>query len=404
MNRRQFIAAATVAALAAAVPGALAAEPPASGRRLITLFLRGGLDGLSALVPLDEPAYYRARPSIALPPPGREGGALPLVPGFGLHPALEDLLGPWREGKLALIPACGLPTPLRSHAEAQQAMESGQPGERHARDGWMARMLPLLGGDAKAFTLASKPPLIGQGKPGALNIKPSGYPPSRWPLSRPEAFKSFDALYKGNDPLSRAYQQSQITMRNQFTEMDREILVSAAGAPSVAALSTIGAQMAAYMDKTPGMRLGYAALGGFDAHYEQGTAKGALADAFAPLGKGLAQLARTLGPTLDDTLVLVMSEFGRSLRENEYSGTDNGHGTLFMLLGGRVDGGRLHGPWPGLAPDKLSDGLDLAAAVDYREVLARIALDHFRLDRAALSQILPGYQPTGTLDGLLRAG
>lgn len=404
MNRRQFLSSAAMAALAAMAPGAARAQGQALSRRLVVLFLRGGLDGLSALVPLDEPDYYRSRPAIALPPPGREGGALPLVPGFGLHPALEDLLGPWREGRLAFVPACGLPAPLRSHVEAQQAMESGQPGERHMRDGWLARLLALLGKDAKAFTLAPKPPLIGQGKPGAQNIAPQGYPPSRWPLSRPEAFKSFDALYKGADPLSRAYQQSQIVMRNQFTELDREITVSASGAPSVAALPKIGEQIVSYMNKNPAVRLGYAALGGLDAHYEQGAAKGPLADAFAPLGKGLAGLCKALGPSLDDTLVLVMSEFGRGLRENEYGGTDNGHGTLFMLLGGRVAGGALHGPWPGLAPDKLSDGLDLAAAVDYRDVVARVVLDHFGLDRAALAQVLPGFEPSDKLAGLLRAG
>ncbi|MFZ5425742.1 MAG: DUF1501 domain-containing protein [Thermodesulfobacteriota bacterium] len=403
MKRRDFLAAMALTALIPAVPSAQAAGEGKDSKRLVVLFLRGGLDGLSALPPVDDPWYYRARPSIALPPPGREGGALPLLPGFGLHPALEPLMDLWRAGTLAFIPACGLHTPIRTHPEAQQAMESGMPGERHFQDGWMARLIPLLGRNTQALTLAAKPPLIGQGKPGARNVKPSGFPPSLWPLSRPEAFKSFDAVYRGSDPLTRAYRQSQITMRNQFAELDREILVSASGAPSVHALPTLGGQIVSYMEKNPSTRLVYAALGGLDAHFEQGTGKGPLAEAFVSLGKGLAGLAKALGPSLADTVVLVMSEFGRSLRENEYAGTDNGHGTLFMLLGGKAAGGALHGAWPGLAPDKLSDGLDLAVTMDYREVLARVIIDHFGLDNAAVAHVLPAYVMSGKAEGLFRS-
>jgi len=247
-------------------------------------------------------------------------------------------------------------------------------------------------------------PLIGQGKPGARNVVPSGYPPSRWPLSRPEAFKAFDQAYRGTDAfMSRAYQQSQISMRNQFTEMDREITASASGAPSVHALPLLGGQIVSYLQKNPSARLVYAAMGGLDSHFEQGAGKGPLAEALVSLGKGLAGLGKALEKDLDDTVVLVMSEFGRSLRENEYAGTDNGHGTLFMLLGGKVAGGALHGAWPGLSPNELSSGLDLAVSVDYREVVAQIMLSHFGLDKAAVSHVLPGYGAFGSLPGLFRA-
>lgn len=401
MKRRAFLktmtAAASAAVLGPIMPGAPALAQGGGRDKLIVLFLRGGLDGLSALVPVEEGSYYQARPTIAIPPPGRESGALPLTPGFGLHPALEPLLEPWRAGTLALIPACGLNTPIRTHPEAQRAMESGQPGERHFRDGWLARLMPLLGKDAQAITLSANPPLIGQGRPGAQNIKPSGYQPSIWPIERPEAFKAFDAVYKGQDALSRAYQQSQITLRNRLTELDREIAISASGAPSVHALPALGAQIAAYMEKNPATRLVYAALGGIDAHIAQGASKGRLAEVFVSLGKGLTGLAKALGPSFFDTTVLVMSEFGRSLRENEFGGTENGHGTLFMLFGGRVAGGALHGPWPGLSPAKLSDGLDLAAAVDFRDVIASIAMDFLGLSKEQAAQVLPGYMPAGKL-------
>jgi len=403
MKRREFLSAMTIAALGAATPLAFAQGTQATSKRLIVLFLRGGLDGLSAVVPVEDRWYYQARPSIALPPPGQEGGTIPLAPGFGLHPALEPLMEYWRAGSLALIPSCGLPKPLRSHPEAQKSMESAQPAELHVRDGWLARLLPLLGKEAKALTLAPNPPLIGQGKPGVENVRPTGYPPSVWRIERPSVFGAFDQIYAGNDPMSRAYRQSQIVMRNKLTEMDREISVSASGAPSVHALPTLGGQIVSFLEKNPSTKLVYAALGGLDAHFEQGSGKGKLAEAFVSLGKGLAGLAKALGPGLTDTAVLVMSEFGRSLRENEFAGTDNGHGTLFMLLGANAAGGALHGPWPGLAPDKLSDGLDLAVTVDFRDVIAQVVQSHFGLGKEALAQVLPAYMPASPLQGLFKS-
>ncbi|WP_243361231.1 DUF1501 domain-containing protein [Fundidesulfovibrio terrae] len=405
MKRREFLSTMGVAALGAAASPALAwaQAAPSASKRLIVIFLRGGLDGLSAVAPIEDRWYYQARPSIALPPPGQEGGTIPLAPGFGLHPALEPLMEFWHAGSLAMVPACGLPKPLRSHAEAQKAMESAQPAEVHVRDGWLARLLPLLGKEARALTLASTPPLIGQGKPGVQNVRPTGYPPSLWRLERPAIFGSFDQVYAGNDPLGRAYRQTQIVLRNKLTELDREITVSASGAPSVHALPQLGGQIVSFVERNPATRLVYAALGGLDAHFEQGAGKGKLAEAFVSLGKGLAGLAKALGPGLSDTAVLVMSEFGRGLRENEFAGTDNGHGTLFMLLGGNAAGGALHGAWPGLSLDKLSDGLDLAVTVDFRDVIAQVVTGYFGLGKEALAQVLPGYMPTSPLQGLFKA-
>ncbi|GFK92372.1 hypothetical protein NNJEOMEG_00197 [Fundidesulfovibrio magnetotacticus] len=400
MKRRDFLSAMAVGAMGGLIPAPARAQ---ASRRLVVFFLRGGLDGLSALVPLEERWYWQARPSIAIPPPGEPGGALPLAKGFGLHPALEPLRRLWDEKLLAVIPACGLPSPVRTHPEAQRDMESGLPGDRHAAEGWMSRLLPLLEKNAKGLTLAVRPPLIGQGKPGLRNVQPTGYPPSIWRLERPAAFAAFDAAYKGMDALGRMYRQSQITLRNKLVELDREISVSAGGAPSVHALPQLAGQVADYLSKAPDARLVFAALGGFDAHFQQGAGSGRLAEAFLSLGKGMEAMAKALGPDLERTAVLFLSEFGRSLRENEFSGTDNGYATLCMVLGGGVAGGALHGPWPGLAPDKLADGLDLAVTVDFREPLAEIAQRHLGLDRAALAQILPGYMPTGAIRSLFNA-
>jgi len=409
MNRRRFLSVASGAALASLLPTGLAApcraQTSGASKRLIVIFLRGGLDGLSALPPLNDPIYCRCRPGIAIPPPGQEGGALPLASGFGLHPALEPLLEPWKSGLLAFVPACGLPTPLRSHAEAQKAMESGIPREQHVRDGFFARLLPLLGANAKGLALSPAPPIITQGRPGFQQIKPTGYPPALWRIERPEVFAPFDAIYgKAAEPFGRNYRQSQIVLKNRLTEMDREMTAAASGAPSVHAMPDMAAKIVSYLGQNPATRLVYAAFGGIDAHFGQGAAKGRLADALASIGKGVAVLAKALGPELTDTMVLVMSEFGRSLRENEYGGTDNGHATALMALGGPTAGGALHGPWPGLAPEKLSDGLDLAAAVDYREVLAGVLTAHFGLGLESVAQVLPGYTPDGSVQSLFRRG
>ncbi|WP_243367007.1 DUF1501 domain-containing protein [Fundidesulfovibrio soli] len=408
MRRRQFLAAGATTALASLLPLGLGSDALAQGgesKRLIVIFLRGGLDGLSALPPQDDPIYCRCRPRTAIPPAGQEGGALALAPGFGLHPALEPLLEPWKAGLLAFVPACGLPTPLRSHPEAQKAMESGNPREPHVRDGFFARLLPLLGPGAKGLTLSPSPPIISQGRPGFQQIKPTGFPPPLWRIERPEAFTSFDAIYgKAPEPWGRNYRQAQIVLKNRLTEMDREMTAASSGAPSVHALPDMAGKIVAYLGQNPATRLVYAAFGGIDAHFDQGAAKGRLADALASIGKGVAALAKALGPDLKDTMVLVMSEFGRSLRENEYGGTENGHGTVLMALGGPTAGGALHGAWPGLSPEKLSDGLDLAVTVDYREVLAGVVTAHFGLGLEAVAQALPGYTPDGSVQPLFRRG
>ena len=401
MNRRDFLVRAGIVAAGLSLPAWTEALAQARPRRLVVLFLRGGLDGLSVLVPYEDKAYYQARPGIALAPPGQEGGALPLVPGFGLHPALEPLLELWREHSLAVIPSCGLPTPVRTHPEAQKAMESGQPGERHYRDGWMGRLAPLLGKDVTGITLSTNQTLVGQGSKAIQNIRPSGYPPSIWRLERPAVYSAYDAIYQGNDALSRAYRQAQVALRNKLTELDREIAVSASGAPSIHSLPTMAAQIASFLEKAPpSARLVFAALGGLDAHFQQGTVTGRQAEAFTSLGKGLALLAKALGPNLSNTCVVVMSEFGRGLRENEFAGTENGHGTVCMVLGGGVAGGALRGPWPGLAAEKLSGGLDPAVAVDFREVIAQVCMSHLEVNREQLAQVLHGYTPTGLLKDL----
>ncbi len=401
MHRRQLLKFLSLAALGAAIPqGLMAQEAEAPPKRLIVILLRGGLDPLSVMPPLGDAAYYRLRPSVALPPPGNADGALPLDSGFGLHPALEPLMEFWTGGSLALITACGLADPIRTHAEAQKAVESGQPQERYHRDGWMGRLLPLLGPKAQALSLASHVPLILMGRQAAKNINPSGHPFPAWKPERPDVFPALDALYTGVDPLGRTYRQSQVLLRNKLVDLEREIRLSSGDAPSVHAFSSLAANIAPYLDKEPLTRLVFLGLGGIDAHFGQGAGKGGLAEALYSFSRGLAVLAKSLGPKLADTTVLVLTEFGRSVAENDYGGTDNGHGGMAMVLGGGVKGGKVFGRWPGLGSEALSDGKDLAVTTDFREIIASLCMAQFSLPREGLAQVLPGYTSTGSLGAM----
>jgi uncharacterized protein (DUF1501 family) len=161
------------------------------------------------------------------------------------------------------------------------------------------------------------------------------------------------------------------------------------------------ARLATLMRNDPRVQLAFMALGGWDTHANQGAATGQLANRLAPLGQGLATLADRLGPALEQTVIVVMSEFGRTVRQNGNGGTDHGHGNVLWLLGGPVAGGRVHGDWPGLDDAALHEGRDLAITTDFRQVLADVAEKHLRLPDARLGQVFPGW--SGMAAGVLRA-
>jgi uncharacterized protein (DUF1501 family) len=402
VTRREILLSLGAAALGAALPRSLAAQPSSSAKRLVVILLRGGLDALSVTPPVGDPRYYCLRPSIALAPPGNANAALYLTGIFGIHPALQPILDLWNQGKVALIQGVGLPEAVRTHPEAQRAAESGLPQERSPHDGWMGRLLGQLEPGAKAISVASKPTLITQGRLKAESITPVGYPSPPWRIDRPEFFAPLDQIYHGQDQISRAYHQSQAVLKNKLSELEKEIKASSAEAPSVQALPELGVKIASYLDNNPATRLVFLGLGGFDTHFDQGGGKGWLAEALFSLGRGVAALVKALEEKSPDTVVLIYSEFGRSAVENDFLGTDNGRAGLALVAGGPTAGGRMYGTWPGLTPDKLEDGKDLTVTVDYREVIATVAQAHLGLGQEALAQVLPGYAMTGKLDGLIR--
>jgi len=380
---------------------------PAGQRRLVVVFLRGAIDGLSVVAPYAEPEYQRARASIALGRPGADGGVLDLDGRFGLHPALAPLLPLWQSQRLAFVQACGSPDATRSHFDAQDYMESATPGRKATPDGWMNRLIRAMPapagerpGAARAVSVGPVLPRIYAGPYPVTNIAPGKGATQPSVLDRPVVGRAFDQLYAGDDKMSRAYQQSRLAHREVVDSMnagdlEREMQAANNGAPLPNGFPDDAARLARLMRNDPRVQLAFMAVGGWDTHANQGAATGQLANRLQPLGRGLAALSAGLGPAFDDTTVVVMSEFGRTVRQNGNAGTDHGHGNVMWLLGGRVAGGRVHGRWPGLESSALYEGRDLAVTTDFRDVLVEVCEQHLQLPDTALAGIFPAFEGTG---------
>jgi uncharacterized protein (DUF1501 family) len=361
-------------------------------KKLIVVLLRGAVDGLNVVVPYGDSNYYQQRPGIAVPRPGQEDGVINLDGYFGLHPALSPLQELWLQRKLAFVQATGSPDATRSHFDAQDYMESGTPGRKGTPDGWMNRLLTLLPGPAtptRGVSLGPVMPRIFSGQAVASNIGAGANAARPTLLDRPQIGGAFDKLYQGDDKMAKTYQQAQAAHKEMMASMDDEMQVADGGAPLPNGFPNDAAMLARLMRNDPQVQLAFMALGGWDTHANQGAAAGQLANRLQPLGQGLATLAQRLGPMLDDTAIVVMSEFGRTVRQNGNGGTDHGHGNVMWVLGGQVAGGKVHGDWPGLSSGALYEGRDLAVTTDFREVLAQIAEKHLGLSDKQLAHLFP---------------
>lgn len=392
MNRRGFVKVAAGAAALPLVPNwATAAEGDA--KRLVVVMLPGAADGLNIVVPYADAAYYEARPTIAIAKPGADNGALPLDAHFGLHPALTPLLPLWHEKKLAFIHAAGSPDPTRSHFDAQQYMENGTPGRAATPDGWMNRVLAALPGPRNptdALSVGATLPYILKGRVAVANLPLGPNASQPMPLDRPEVASAFDRLYAGHDRQSEAYRQGREARTQLVADMaSDEQKMADNGAPPAAGYPAIAGRLARLIAQDRHIRLVFVSLGGWDTHVRQGNHAGQLAGRLRPLGEGLAALAQGLGQDWTDTVVVVISEFGRTVHENGNGGTDHGHGNVMWVMGGPVNGGKVYGTWPGLAAAQLYQGRDLAVTTDYRHPLSAILKRHLGLDDKALAKIFP---------------
>jgi uncharacterized protein (DUF1501 family) len=360
-------------------------------RRLIAIFQRGAVDGLSVVVPFGEREYYRARPSIAIPRPGGADGALDLDGFFGLNPRLAPLKPLWDRRELAVVHACGSPDATRSHFDAQDYMESATPGVKSTGDGWLNRYLQARRAPQdsafRAVALTAQLPRMLQGTAPALamsQIAAFGVRDGAASASFEEQYQAaadrilngtgreaFDAMktLKAADPARYQPEHGADYPRSAFGQALRQI---------------------AQLTKAEvGLEVAFAEVGGWDTHVGQGAAQGQLATRLDDFGRSLAALVTDLGDRMADTVVLTMSEFGRAVNENGNRGTDHGHANAMTIVGGGVRGGRVYGRWPGLAREQRYDGRDLAVTTDFRDVFAEIVVRHLGL--ADANTVFPGY-------------
>ncbi len=384
------------------------------GGRLVLVFLRGAYDGLSALVPHTDANYYAVRPNIAIPKPdGTDQAALALDARFGLHPAMAALLPLWKEGVLGVVPAAGSHHATRSHFDAQHHWETGIPGKSGHTNGWMNTVAGLQGDGlhptAGAIGVGEANPLILAGS-ATVQLVPKGQAATRQgALGNPRTRDAVLQLYAGDDALSRTFRAgadsraqtaATLSMDADGHAMDSAQMLAANNGAGPAQGMLLDAQhLGTLMRQNKRLRLGFLSAGGWDTHANQGHTTGALANNLGSLAATLVQLRRDFSQPND--VVLVCSEFGRTTTENGTRGTDHGHGNALWLMGSKVNGGRAHGAWTGLATGNLHEGRDLPVHHDFRAVFAQVLRTNQGLRAAELDKLFPGFTWDKSLDGLM---
>jgi uncharacterized protein (DUF1501 family) len=378
------------------------------GKVLICLFQRGAADALNVVVPHGESAYYDMRPTIAIPRPVR--GAVAAAPNsaidldgfFGLHPALQPFKTLFDQRLLAIVHAAGSPSATRSHFDAQDYMETGTPDDKSTVDGWLNRYLAVQGTCAECAAAAARPAAS----------------PFRAVALAPETPR----ILEGPAPTVAMNSLEEFSVRATGTQVERlealyrtgsADIVHATGAETFDAVKMLRAANPAQYQPAPGadyprsqfgqrlrqiaqlikadvgMEIAFADVGGWDTHVNQGGATGQLAQRLDDFARSIGALVTDLGDRMADVTILTMSEFGRMAKENGNGGTDHGHAGALFVIGGDVHGGRVYGRWPGLAPEQLYEGRDLALTTDFRAVFSEVAQRHLGADR--LDRIFPGF-------------
>jgi uncharacterized protein (DUF1501 family) len=370
-----------------------------SGRRvLVCLFQRGAVDGLSMIVPHGEASYYQERPRIAIP----RDRVLDLDGHFGLHPALAPLKPWWDNHSLAAVHAVGSPENTRSHFDAQDYMETGTPGVKATPDGWLNRYCQHQqeheATPFRAVAFGPDLPRILAGSAPALaiaDLQHFGVRAGR-PAVTDRITRAFEAMYAGTETgllatsASEGFEAARVLERLNPGAYRPEYNAGYPRSPLGRSLS----QIAQLIKAEVGVEIAFADLGGWDTHVNQGSADGQLSNRLADLAAALAAFATDLGDRMQDVVVLTMSEFGRTIRENGSGGTDHGHGTAMFLLGGPVRGGRVLGRWPGLGEADRFEGRDLAVTTDFRVLFGEVLLRHLR--GTDITPVFPGFSPQPT--------
>jgi uncharacterized protein (DUF1501 family) len=373
-----------------------AAETPARRKKvLVAVFQRGAADGLNIVVPYGDQRYYQMRPSIAIPKPdGGPESAVDLDGHFGLHPSLAALKPVFDSKQLAIVEAVGSPDPTRSHFDAQDYMESGTPGLKATVDGWLNRaMLPELrtkSSPLRAVSLGPELPRSLRGRNDAVAVASI----RDFHVADDQTANIFESMYDGSkDQILNGTGRETFEALKIVRSLQKNPYVPDAGAVYPKGRMGQSLQQIAQLIKADvGLEVAFTDLGGWDNHVNEVGGKpsqGPLANALKEFGDALAAFHRDLGPRMEDVMVVTMSEFGRTAHENGNRGTDHGHANVMFVMGGEVQGGAIHGKWPGLADHQLYEGRDLALTTDFRDVLGEVVSKH--LGNGNVASVFPGY-------------
>src|SRR6202790_2209627 len=404
-SRRYFmkhggIALVGLSAMPAFLQRAVASTPAGTSKKqFVVLFQRGAGDGLNIVVPFAEPNYYRLRPSIAIPQPRRGGAeaAIDLDGYFGLHPSLAPLEPLFHKNQLAIVHAAGSPDPTRSHFDAQDFMESGTPGVKATEDGWLNRAIEtvpeehaspfravamgpnlprMLHGSASAIALPDLKQFKVMGQSAAMAATAQG---------------GFEAMYAqtvdhalhgtGTETFEAIDMLRKVDPGKYAAENGAQYPTSRLGQ----SLQQIGQLLKANL----GVEVLFVDCGGWDNHVNEGGVQGQLSNLLKDLGQGLAAFHQDMGDRMQEIVVLTMSEFGRTAKENGNRGTDHGHANCMFMMGGDVKGGRVYGKWPGLEDHQLNEGRDLALTTDFRSVVSEVLAKHMGVTE--LKAVFPGF-------------
>lgn len=370
----------------------LALAAPATDRRFVVVLLRGALDGLSAVQPYGDPAFAGVRGPLALPAPGQPDGVLDLGGTYGLHPALANVHAMYADGHALLIHAVAGHYRSRSHFEAQDCLESG--ADQRLNSGWLNRavsLMPASHGRDLALTVGLSAPLLLRG-PATVEA----WAPDHFAQPTADLYQRLLSI-SARDPVigpamaeglkQRGFAASALSGQAADPKHDRSFEMLAASAGRLLA-------------QPSGPRVAALEIGGWDTHAGQ---KRRLEVALGQFDAGLAALKASLGDAWSKTVVLAVTEFGRTAHINGTGGTDHGTAGLAFVLGGAVAGGRVRADWPGLGDGKLFENRDLAPTADLRSVIKGVLADHMRLPNAALGRVLPGSLDVSAMSGLVRA-
>ena len=363
-----------------------------SQNRFLLIFLRGGYDAANLLVPISSNFYYESRPGIAIarPDSGNAQSALQLDTNWGLHPALRETLAPlFAKREAALIPFAGTHDTTRSHFETQDSMEAGLAAQTMGvvSSGFLSRLTQVLNGSAISFTDAL--PTIFKGDAAVANISLKGVGK---PAFDPRQSNVLAAMYQGHRLESPV--REGLDLRQEIArEFEQEMQVANRGAISAKGFELEARRIAKLMKDR--YQIGFVDIGGWDTHINQGGAQGALANNLSDLGRGLAGFAQEMGSAWKQTVVMVVSEFGRTFKENGTRGTDHGHGSAYWVLGGAlgVGGGTVAGEQQVIERRTLFQDRDLPVLNEYRAVMAGLFRRMYGLSNADLDRVFEGVTP-----------